>query len=122
MGEDAGNENSLVAKLVYGDFSVLLTGDAGAAAEAALLRAGAPLQATVLKVAHHGSKFSTGAPFVRAVNPALAVIQVGAENDYGHPSAEVLERLAGRTVLRTDEDGRIEITSDGRQVWVAMEK
>jgi competence protein ComEC len=115
MGEDADNQNSLVAKLVYGDFSVLLTGDAGEAAEAQLVRVGAPLPATVLKVAH-----STGAAFVQAVDPALAVIQVGADNDYGHPSADVLERLAGRTVLRTDEDGRIEVTSDGQQMWVEI--
>ena len=120
-GEDANNENSLVAKLVYGDFSVLLTGDAGAGAEAQLLRAGAPLPATVLKVAHHGSKFSTDASFVTAVNPALAVIQVG-ENRYGHPDSAVLNRLTGRVVLRTDVDGRIEVSSDGRQVWVEREK
>jgi competence protein ComEC len=120
-GEDADNDNSLVAKLVYGDFSVLLTGDAGAAAEAQLLREGAPLQATVLKVAHHGSKFSTGEAFVAAVNPALAVIQVG-ENRYGHPDSTALERLQGSTVLRTDVDGRIEVTSDGQQVWVDKER
>jgi len=121
-GEDADNENSLVTSLVYGDFRVLLTGDAGVFAETQLLAARAPLPATVLKVAHHGSKGSTGAPFVQAVNPALAVIQVGADNDYGHPSTETLQRLAGRAVLRTDENGRIEITSDGWQVWVETEK
>ncbi len=121
-GEDAGNQNSLVLKLVYGDFSVLLTGDAGEAAEAALLAGSAPLGATVLKVAHHGSKSSSGAAFVGAVDPALAVIQVGAENRYGHPSAETLERLGGRAVLRTDEEGRIEVSSDGRQVWMETGK
>jgi competence protein ComEC len=121
-GDDASNQNSLVARLVYGDFSVLLTGDAGEAAEAQLLRAGAPLRSTVLKVAHHGSKFSTSTPFVQAVNPTLAVIQVGADNKYGHPADETLERLAGSTILRTDEDGRIEIASDGRQVWVETEQ
>ena len=121
-GEDADNQNSLVAKLVYGDFSVLLTGDAGTAAEQALVAHSAPLPSTVLKVAHHGSKSSTGEAFVAAVNPPLAVIQVGADNDYGHPSAETLVRLAGRLVLRNDQDGRVEITSDGRQVWVEKEE
>ena len=120
-GEDADNQNSLVAKLVYGDFSVLLTGDAGTAAEQALVAHSAPLPSTVLKVAHHGSKSSTGEAFVAAVNPPLAVIQVGADNDYGHPSTETLERLAGRLVLRNDQEGRVEITSDGRQMWVEKE-
>ena len=121
-GEDADNQNSLVAKLVYGDFSVLLTGDAGTAAEQALVAQGAPVAATVLKVAHHGSKSATGAGFVAAVGGPIAVIQVGVGNDYGHPNAETLARLAGRMILRTDEDGRIHVWSDGRQVWVEEEK
>ncbi|MFN8469323.1 MAG: ComEC/Rec2 family competence protein [Caldilineaceae bacterium] len=122
VGEDADNQNSLVAKLVYGDFSVLLTGDAGTAAEQALIEQGAPVAATVLKVAHHGSKSATGAGFVAAVGAPIAVIQVGADNDYGHPSVETLARLAGRMILRNDEDGRIHLWSDGRQVWVEEEK
>ena len=121
-GEDADNQNSLVAKLVYGDFSVLLTGDAGTAAEGALVAHGAPVAATVLKVAHHGSKSATGAAFVAAVGAPIAVIQVGAGNDYGHPSIETLGQLAGRTILRNDEDGRIHLWSDGRQMWVEEEK
>ena len=112
------NENSLIMKLVYGDFSVLLTGDAGLPAEAELLAADAPLAATVLKVGHHGSKGSTGAAFVQAVNPLVAVIQLGADNDYGHPHQDALDRLAGRLVLRNDIHGRIHIYSDGRQMWV----
>lgn len=116
-GEDADNENSLVTKLVYGDFSALLTGDAGVLAEQVMLTGDTPLPSTVLKVAHHGSKFSTGEPFVAAINPMLTIIQVG-ENRYGHPDSGVLERLAERTVLRTDKNGRIEVTSDGRQMWV----
>lgn len=121
-GEDADNQNSLVAKLVYGDFSVLLTGDAGTAAEQALMAQGAPVAATVLKVAHHGSKSATGAAFVNAVGAPIAVIQVGTGNDYGHPNAETLERLAGRMILRNDEVGRIHLWSDGRQVWMEEEK
>jgi competence protein ComEC len=115
------NENSLVLKLTYGDFSVLLTGDAGIPAEFAMIADHAPLASTVLKAGHHGSSGSTSAPFVRAVNPQLAVIQVGADNDYGHPHAEVLENLAGRTVLRNDLHGRIHVYSDGQQMWVDTE-
>jgi competence protein ComEC len=116
------NENSLVMKLIYGNFSVLLTGDAGIPAEFAMIAADAPLASTVLKVGHHGSSGSTSAPFVRAVNPQLAVIQLGADNDYGHPHAEVLENLAGRAILRNDLHGRIHLASDGQQLWVETEK
>ncbi|RIK35439.1 MAG: hypothetical protein DCC57_23350, partial [Chloroflexi bacterium] len=121
-GEEAGNENSLVLKLVYGDFSVLLTGDAGVKSEARWVAGGAPLAATVLKVGHHGSAGSTGPELIRAVNPRLAVIQVGAGNRYGHPAAAVLETLAGRSVLRTDQAGRIHMISDGRQMTYSVER
>ena len=121
-GDDADNENSLVAKLVYGDFSVLLTGDAGTTAEQVLVADGALLSSTVLKVAHHGSKYSTGEGLVAAVNPPLAVIQVGADNSYGHPNSETLQRLAARLILRTDQDGRIHVWSDGLEMWVEKEK
>jgi competence protein ComEC len=121
-GENADNENSLVLKLVYGDFSALLTGDAGLPSEATLAGQGAPLQATVLKVGHHGSNTSTGAVFVQAVNPWLAVIQVGADNRYGHPAPEVLATLDGRTVLRNDLHGRVHLWSDGRRMWLATEQ
>ena len=116
------NENSLVMKLVYGEFSLLLTGDTGLPAESALLAAGAPLSATVLKVGHHGSKGSTGAAFVQSVNPLVAVIQSGADNSYGHPHAETLERLTGRLVLRNDRQGRLHLSSDGHQMWIVPEK
>jgi len=116
------NENSLVMKLVYGDFSVLLTGDAGLPSEMAMLAAGEPVAATVLKVGHHGSRGSTSHTFVEAVNPLVAVIQSGLNNSYGHPHAEVLARLAGRLVLRNDLQGRIHIYSDGRQMWLVTEK
>jgi len=69
-------------------------------------------------VGHHGSKTATGPEFVAAVQPQLAVIQVGANNRYGHPTAETLANLAATTVLRTDLDGRVEVTTDGAQMWV----
>lgn len=118
VGEDADNENSLVLKLVYGDFNALLTGDAGLASEQQLVAANAPLASTLLKVGHHGSRSSSSPAFVASVRPQLAVIQVGADNDYGHPHTEVLRELADTTVLRTDLDGRIHVYSDGRVMWV----
>lgn len=117
-GEDADNENSLVLKLVYGNFSALLTGDAGFASEQQLVAANAPLSSTLLKVGHHGSRSSSSPEFVARVAPQLAVIQVGADNDYGHPHAEVLNELAESVVLRTDLNGRVHVYSDGRVMWV----
>ena len=121
-GDNADNDNSLVTKLVYGDFGVLLTGDAGTAAETQLIASHAPVQSTVLKVGHHGSNTSTSAAFLKVVNPSIAVIQVGKSNKFGHPNAELLDPLAGRMVLRTDIRGRIELRSDGRQMWIETQK
>lgn len=121
-GDNASNENSLVTKLVYGDFSVLLTGDAGIPSESTWLAQGLPLEADVLKVGHHGSAHSTSTGLVEAVDPEWAVIQVGATNSYGHPTEDVLDVLAGREILRTDEDGRIHFATDGTEVWVETER
>lgn len=117
---DDKNERSLVLRLVYGEFSLLLTGDAGLPAEKALITAGWPLASQVLKVGHHGSRSSTGTDFVQAVSPLVAVIQVG-ENRYGHPEASVLEGLGGRLILRNDRHGRIHVSSDGVQMWLDAE-
>ena len=122
LEEDDKNERSLVLKLVYGEFSVLLTGDAGLPSEARLLREGHPVAADVLKVGHHGSERSSSPAFVEAVGPSVAIIQVGAENRYGHPDPEVLEILGGRLVLRNDREGRVHIWSDGRMMWIGAEK
>lgn len=121
VDDDDKNERSLVLRLVYGEFSVLLTGDAGLPAEKAMQKGGQPLAAHILKVGHHGSRSSTGADFVRAVQPEIAVIQVG-ENRYGHPAEDVLATLAGRLVLRNDVQGRIHVRSDGVQMWVETER
>ena len=59
--------------------------------------------------------------WLAAVAPALAVIQVGADNDYGHPHAEVLEKLAGARILRSDRHGRVHLWSDGKRVWMEAE-
>ena len=106
------NDRSLVLRLTWAGWSVLLTGDLENAGEARLLEAWGPqgmLQADVLKVAHHGSATSTGPEWLAAVRPCLALISVGANNPYGHPAPEVLARLqqAGSRILRTDRDGAI---------------
>jgi competence protein ComEC len=122
-GTDADvNNNSIVARLVYGDVSLLLTGDIEAVIERRLLAQGVPLESTVLKAAHHGSCSSSTPEFLAAVDPGIVVISVGADNDFGHPCAEVLERLAGLPVYRTDEQGVVEIVSDGTRVWVETER
>ncbi|NLT73018.1 MAG: DNA internalization-related competence protein ComEC/Rec2 [Chloroflexi bacterium] len=114
------NDRSLVILLEYGQFRMLLTGDAGRAVEDDLRNAGTSLRAAVLKVSHHGAATATSAEFMAAVHPQLAVISVGAENWYGHPAPEVLQRLAEAdvTVLRTDEVGTIAIATDGERFWV----
>lgn len=122
VGEDADNENSLVIKLVYGNFRLLLTGDSGRPSEAAWLESGVSLESTILKVGHHGSTSATSEDFLHTVDPKIAVIQSGADNRYGHPHQEVLAALEGRLVLRNDLHGRIHIESDGQQMWVETEK
>ncbi len=116
--QNSDNRGSLVLRLDYGATSLLLMGDAPQEAEQALLAAGAPLDADILKVGHHGSRSSTSPAFVAAVSPRVAVIQVGAENKYGHPDPAVLDRLRGVEVLRTDQNGRIEVMSDGERLWL----
>ncbi|MEG6615758.1 ComEC/Rec2 family competence protein [Peptococcaceae bacterium 1198_IL3148] len=112
------NDYSAVIKLNYQHTSFLFTGDAEELAENEILTSGIDVKATVLKVGHHGSVSSTSDKFLAAVNPKLAIISVGTNNDYGHPHQQTLERLnkAGISVLRTDQQGTIIIKSDGKQV------
>ncbi len=114
---ERSNDASVVARLVYGETSVLLTGDATFWTEGRLLAlaSSSELMSDMLKVGHHGSKYSTGEAFVRAVAPSVAVISVGANNTYGHPAPRVialLEKLEVE-VLRTDEEGTLVFYSDG---------
>ncbi len=107
-----------------GEVSFLLTADMMWEAELELIHNRANLKSTVLKVAHHGSDTSTTAEFLVVVNPQLAVISVGADNEYGHPSNEVLSRLEDRlgseNIYRTDEDGAVEFITDGERLWVRV--
>lgn len=103
------NDTSVVLRFTYGSSTALLMGDATTKIEDALLAASSTLRAGVLKIGHHGSKYSTGRAFLSAVAPAYAVISVGADNRYGHPSERTLKRLRDASVasFRTDEDGDV---------------
>lgn len=97
ISENAINNNSLVCKFVYKDFSMLFVGDIEAVAEKAILKKYKNnlgfLKSDILKVAHHGSKTSSIIEFLQAVNPQYALIGVGKNNKFGHPNKEVLDRL-----------------------------
>lgn len=121
-GEGRTNNNAVVIRLVYRDVAILLPGDIQADVERELVRSGAYLDSTLLKVPHHGAKTSSSPEFLAAVRPQVAVISVGAENDFKHPSREVLERLAGTMVYRTDQNGRVTVTSDGHTLWIETER
>lgn len=118
------NEASTIALIRYGSVRFLLVGDAEAAEEGWLLdHARDQLAADVLKVGHHGSSTSTSDEFLSAVHPSAAIISVGADNIYGHPSADVLAALArvGARVVRTDERGTVIVRTDGRAIILDAE-
>ena len=115
------NDSSIVLRLTYGNFSMLLTGDIGDKGEYAVERLGTGLRSTVLKVAHHGSISSTSADFLSLVDPSVAVISVGKDNRFGHPAPEVLERLDDQAVYRTDQSGDVTVSTDGHNVWVSTQ-
>jgi competence protein ComEC len=121
-GSDDANNGSVILRLVVGEVAFLLTGDVEAPGEQDMLRRQVVLSSTVLKVPHHGSRLALDPAFLRAVNPAVAVISVGADNRYGHPSTEALERLKGVAVYRTDVQGTIEVVTDGKTYEVKTER
>jgi len=115
-GGNEVNANSIVARLDYGSFSMLLAGDAESQTEHRLLTKDLDLQAKVLKVAHHGSKYASSADFLNRVKPEVAIVSCGAWNRYGHPAQAVLDRLRAANVklYRTDLQGEITITTRGK--------
>lgn len=115
---EPGNEASLVMELTYGDFCMLLTGDVEGQGEESLYKEGELPQCDVLKAAHHGSRDSTTAEFLKAAQPKVAVISAGVDNRYGHPHEETLERLreAGCSVYSTQENGTLTVRTDGQKV------
>ena len=124
ISDNAINNNSLVCKLVYKNFSMLFTGDIEEIAEKAILskyvNKQEVLNADILKVAHHGSKTSSIKEFINAVSPKYAVIGVGKDNKFGHPSEKTLETLNDKNVkiYRTDISGEITIIIDGNKVRI----
>lgn len=109
------NEDSVVLKLTHGQVSFLLTGDAGIEAEKNMISANTDLNSDILKVGHHGSRYSSSSQFLSRVSPEVSIILVGSGNSYGHPTPETLSALQniGSTIYRTDTHGHIIITSDG---------
>ncbi|MBA7669405.1 ComE operon protein 3 [subsurface metagenome] len=125
------DNNGIVLHISMGEVSFLLTADIMWEAEFELITHRANLTSTVLKVAHHGSDTSTTPEFLAVVNPQLAVISVGADNRFGHPTPEVMERLEEKIGseniyltydAKTDEHNTIEFITDGERLWVRVEK
>jgi len=117
-GGNEANANSIVARLDYGSFSMLLAGDAEEQTEHRLLTKELDLQARVLKVPHHGSKYASSKDFLERVKPEVAIVSCGAWNRYGHPAQAVLDRLKAANpnvkLYRTDLQGEITITTRGK--------
>jgi competence protein ComEC len=112
------NDASVVVRLTHGRNSFLFQGDAEDVSEGEILKKGFHIQSDLLKVGHHGSRYSTTSAYLAKVKPKYAVISVGKGNTYGHPSQEVLDKLVGADVkvYRTDEQGTIIAVSDGSKI------
>lgn len=109
------NDTSMLVKLIFEKNVFLFTGDISQDAENKITDALIDIDSDVLKISHHGSKYSSAEEFIKKASPEIAVIESGKDNQYGHPAQEVLERLAkyGIKILRTDQNGDIKIFSDG---------
>ncbi|MER3513204.1 MAG: hypothetical protein C4310_01325 [Chloroflexota bacterium] len=122
LPSDDADDNAIVLRLTWGNASFLFTSDITEATERTLLTSDHPLLSTVLQVPHHGSASSTSSAFLAAVNPPFVLISVGAGNRFGQPAPEVLDRLTGRRLLRTDEHGTVELITDGQIMWVRTDR
>ena len=118
VGSDSNN-SSIVVMLEYGSFKFLFMGDAGEEVETQLVSSGKDLNCDVLKVGHHGSKYSSTSSFLNKVKAEYGVICVGS-NSYGHPTSEALSRLssAGTTVYRTDKNGNVQFSTNGATLYL----
>lgn len=114
------DDNSISLRIVYGNVAFIFTGDAGVRAEQAMIDRGEPLAAQVLQLGHHGSRTSSGQPFLEAVAPQIAIWSAGAGNSFGHPHPEVVDRLACLeiTVFGTADHGTISIYTEGTHLRV----
>lgn len=123
---DRRNNSGVTLHVTYGDVSFLLPADIHRYAEEALVDSGAPLRATVLKAAHHGSATSSSQGFLDAVEPEAIVVSAGPDNKFGHPAPEVVERLekavGPHNVYVTAEHGRVRFTTDGERLWRETER
>ena len=120
------NNQSVALRLVYGRSAFLFAADIEAEAEELLARSPATIASAVLKVSHHGSGTSTIQPFLDRVNPVVAIISAGEDNQFGHPDPDVFSRLetavGPERVYRTDRHGTVEVISDGESLWVRTER
>ncbi|MBM3213166.1 ComEC family DNA internalization-related competence protein, partial [Candidatus Poribacteria bacterium] len=114
------DNNSIVLKLTYKNFSFLFPGDIRKSSEQKLINSGKDIRAHVLKSPHHGSNSSSSWEFLRAVQPKVGVISVGRENYFGHPSPQVLGRYRWQEIktYRTDLNGAVTIITDGKRGWI----
>lgn len=118
----SGNAGSMVLELDYGEFEMLCTGDAEAAGEELLIKNVQGKNYDVLKVAHHGSRNSTSEAFLKTIDAEIAWISAGAENSYGHPHEETLQRLMeyGCNIYETSESGAIHLKTDGKDMSITV--
>ena len=123
-GFDNVNDYSVLAKLIHGDNSFLFTGDMEQPAENNILESGVDVTASVIKVAHHGSKTSSKRKFMQTTNAEYAVISVGAPNRYNHPHSDTIRRITqmGFDILRTDQLGTIVFTSNDGRLTIDTER
>lgn len=114
------NNNSLVLRIVHGENSLLFAADAEQLEEKDILESGATVKSTVLKVGNHGASSSNSSDWLKAVQPSVAVISCGADNEYGHPTASVLDYMKSNNVklYRTDLQGFLKVTEeDGKLMY-----
>jgi len=120
------NNRSIVVRMVYGETAFLFTGDAEALSEREMLKGERTLRSDVLKAGHHGSGSSTTSEFLDAVHPSVVVISCGKKNTYGFPAEKVLTNIMrpdrNITLLRTDEDGTVVISTDGQKITLPRKK
>ncbi len=121
---DGLNDSSIVGMLKFGARRFLLMGDATMLMEEKIMASGSDLHADLLKVAHHGSRYSTSEKFIDAVEPRYAAVSVGAKNSFGHPAWRVLQLLKDKAIAtyRTDQNGTITAVTDGNSLQVSSER
>jgi competence protein ComEC len=117
------DDNSVSLRVAFGEVAFIFTGDAGTRAEQSMIDRGEPLAATVLQLGHHGSRTSSGQPFLEAVAPEIAIWSAGIDNSFGHPHPEVVERLAclDIAVFGTADHGTISAYTDGRELRLEVD-